>query len=169
MCIHDAIMGVCRRMHTHTHIHTQTLHSPARHVQEVLNRRLFSTVREKKRLTYDANFHLTGFERIHGGWCECVYFVYGWCECVCTSYVYMYTYVCTISLSICRCMHVYMAAGVNVWYTVHCRSLLLISRSILRKIDLLMSKRDHCTQYTSPCTLYTVGLFCSLVGLFYVK
>lgn len=37
-------------------------------LQEVLNRRLFSTVREKKRLTYDANFHLTGFERIHGGW-----------------------------------------------------------------------------------------------------
>jgi len=36
--------------------------------QEVLNRRLFSTVREKKRLTYDANFHLTGFERIQGGW-----------------------------------------------------------------------------------------------------
>jgi hypothetical protein len=25
-------------------------------------------VREKKRLTYDANFHLTGFERIRGGW-----------------------------------------------------------------------------------------------------
>jgi len=37
-------------------------------LQEVLNRRLFSTVREKKRLTYDANFHLTGFERIRGGW-----------------------------------------------------------------------------------------------------
>ena len=35
---------------------------------EILNRRLFSTVREKKRLTYDANFHLTGFERIQGGW-----------------------------------------------------------------------------------------------------
>jgi len=35
---------------------------------EILNRRLFSSVREKKRLTYDANFHLTGFERIRGGW-----------------------------------------------------------------------------------------------------
>jgi len=30
----------------------------------VLNRRLFSTVRERKRLTYDANFHLTSFERM---------------------------------------------------------------------------------------------------------
>lgn len=29
---------------------------------------LWSAVREKKRLTYDANFHLTGFERIRGGW-----------------------------------------------------------------------------------------------------
>ena len=25
-------------------------------------------VRERKRLTYDANFHLTAFDRIHGGW-----------------------------------------------------------------------------------------------------
>jgi len=37
-------------------------------LQEVLNRRLFSTVRERKRLTYDANFHLTAFERIQGSW-----------------------------------------------------------------------------------------------------
>ena len=49
-------------------VHTHALIQPARQRQEVLNRRLFSTVREKKRLTYDANFHLTGFERIHGGW-----------------------------------------------------------------------------------------------------
>jgi len=37
-------------------------------LQEVLNRRLFSTVRERKRLTYDANMHLTSFERMAGGW-----------------------------------------------------------------------------------------------------
>eukprot|EP00293_Proteomonas_sulcata_P011156 CAMPEP_0184289098 /NCGR_PEP_ID=MMETSP1049-20130417/1555_1 /TAXON_ID=77928 /ORGANISM="Proteomonas sulcata, Strain CCMP704" /LENGTH=788 /DNA_ID=CAMNT_0026595753 /DNA_START=1 /DNA_END=2369 /DNA_ORIENTATION=- len=37
-------------------------------LQEVLNRRLFSTVRERKRLTYDANFHLTSFERLKGSW-----------------------------------------------------------------------------------------------------
>ena len=35
---------------------------------EIANRRLFSTVRERKQLTYDANFSLTGFERLAGGW-----------------------------------------------------------------------------------------------------
>ncbi|CAM9324431.1 unnamed protein product, partial [Phaeothamnion confervicola] len=37
-------------------------------LKEVINRRLFSTVREQKRLTYDANFHLTSFERLRGSW-----------------------------------------------------------------------------------------------------
>jgi len=37
-------------------------------VQEVLNRRLFSQVRERKGLTYDANFQLTAHERLAGGW-----------------------------------------------------------------------------------------------------
>lgn len=37
-------------------------------VSEIANRRLFSTVRERKQLTYDANFSLTGFERMKGGW-----------------------------------------------------------------------------------------------------
>jgi len=37
-------------------------------VAEIANRRLFSTVRERKQLTYDANFSLTGFERLAGGW-----------------------------------------------------------------------------------------------------
>ena len=37
-------------------------------VAEIANRRLFSTVRERKQLTYDANFSLTGFERLKGGW-----------------------------------------------------------------------------------------------------
>jgi len=37
-------------------------------LSEVINRRLFSTVRERKQLTYDANFSLTGFERLAGGW-----------------------------------------------------------------------------------------------------
>merc|ERR1712157_87541 len=35
---------------------------------EIVNRRLFSTVRERKQLTYDANFSLTGFERLMGGY-----------------------------------------------------------------------------------------------------
>jgi len=35
---------------------------------EIINRRLFSTVRERKQLTYDANFSLTNFERLHGGY-----------------------------------------------------------------------------------------------------
>ena len=37
-------------------------------VAEIVNRRLFSTVRERKQLTYDANFSFTGFERLKGGW-----------------------------------------------------------------------------------------------------
>ena len=37
-------------------------------VSEIANRRLFSTVHERKQLTYDANFSLTGFERMKGGW-----------------------------------------------------------------------------------------------------
>lgn len=37
-------------------------------VSEIANRRLFSNVRERKQLTYDANFSLTGFERMNGGW-----------------------------------------------------------------------------------------------------
>jgi len=37
-------------------------------VQEVANRRLFSVVRERKQLTYDANFRFSEHERVHGGW-----------------------------------------------------------------------------------------------------
>ncbi len=37
-------------------------------LSEIINRRLFSTVRERRQLTYDANFSLTGFERLAGGW-----------------------------------------------------------------------------------------------------
>mmetsp|Transcript_42972 Transcript_42972/g.84423 ORF Transcript_42972/g.84423 Transcript_42972/m.84423 type:complete len:677 (+) Transcript_42972:1418-3448(+) len=37
-------------------------------ISEIVNRRLFSYVRERKQLTYDANFHFTGFERLAGGW-----------------------------------------------------------------------------------------------------
>jgi hypothetical protein len=37
-------------------------------LSEIINRRLFSNVRERKQLTYDANFSLTGFERLLGGW-----------------------------------------------------------------------------------------------------
>ena len=34
---------------------------------DLANRRLFSNVRERKQLTYDANFSFTGFERLLGG------------------------------------------------------------------------------------------------------
>lgn len=65
-------------------------------LQECLNRRLFSTVRERKRLTYDANFHLTSFETIQGGWylvtvtakpelAEQVRFLHPWMEARCCS------------------------------------------------------------------------------------
>ena len=37
-------------------------------LQEVANRRLFSVVRERKQLTYDANFHFSDHERLNGGW-----------------------------------------------------------------------------------------------------
>lgn len=37
-------------------------------ISEIANRRLFSTVRERKQLTYDANFSLTDFARMKGGW-----------------------------------------------------------------------------------------------------
>lgn len=37
-------------------------------LSEIINRRLFSTVRESRQLTYDANFSLTNFERLDGGW-----------------------------------------------------------------------------------------------------
>ena len=36
-------------------------------ISEIANRRLFSTVRERKQLTYDANFSLTDFVRMKGG------------------------------------------------------------------------------------------------------
>jgi predicted Zn-dependent peptidase len=37
-------------------------------ISDIANRRLFSTVRERKQLTYDANFSFSGFERLMGGW-----------------------------------------------------------------------------------------------------
>jgi len=37
-------------------------------LSEIINRRLFSYVRERKQLTYDANFSFTGFERLLGSW-----------------------------------------------------------------------------------------------------
>uniref|UniRef100_A0A7S1BTA2 Peptidase M16 C-terminal domain-containing protein n=1 Tax=Corethron hystrix TaxID=216773 RepID=A0A7S1BTA2_9STRA len=37
-------------------------------ISEIINRRLFSYVRERKQLTYDANFHFTSFERLAGGY-----------------------------------------------------------------------------------------------------
>lgn len=37
-------------------------------LSEIANRRLFSNVRERKQLTYDANFSFTAFERLLGGW-----------------------------------------------------------------------------------------------------
>ena len=37
-------------------------------LSEIANRRLFSTVRERKQLTYDANFSFSAFERLLGGW-----------------------------------------------------------------------------------------------------
>ena len=40
-------------------------------ISEIVNRRLFSNVREKKQLTYDANFKFTGFEQIGGGYFLC--------------------------------------------------------------------------------------------------
>jgi len=37
-------------------------------ISEIANRRLFSNVRERKQLTYDANFGFSAFERLYGGW-----------------------------------------------------------------------------------------------------
>ena len=37
-------------------------------INEIINRRLFSIVREQRQLTYDANFSLTNFETLQGGW-----------------------------------------------------------------------------------------------------
>jgi predicted Zn-dependent peptidase len=37
-------------------------------LSEIINRRLFSTVRERKQLTYDANFGFSNFEKLLGGW-----------------------------------------------------------------------------------------------------
>ena len=37
-------------------------------ISEIVNRRLFANVRERKQLTYDANFGLSGFEALRGGW-----------------------------------------------------------------------------------------------------
>ena len=37
-------------------------------LQEVANRRLFSVVREERRLTYDASFHFNGPETLQGSW-----------------------------------------------------------------------------------------------------
>ncbi|GMH58655.1 hypothetical protein TrRE_jg4220, partial [Triparma retinervis] len=40
-------------------------------IGEIVNRRLFSNVREKKQLTYDANFRFTGFDGVGGGYWLC--------------------------------------------------------------------------------------------------
>ena len=40
-------------------------------IGEIVNRRLFSNVREKKQLTYDANFKFTGFDGVGGGYWLC--------------------------------------------------------------------------------------------------
>ncbi|GMH94598.1 hypothetical protein TrVE_jg13582 [Triparma verrucosa] len=40
-------------------------------ISEIVNRRLFSNVREKRQLTYDANFKFTGYEQIGGGFFLC--------------------------------------------------------------------------------------------------
>jgi predicted Zn-dependent peptidase len=37
-------------------------------LSEIANRRLFSNVRERRQLTYDANFSFSTFERLMGGW-----------------------------------------------------------------------------------------------------
>ena len=50
------------RSHPLFHVVTQAL------LQEVVNRRLFTTVRDVLGLTYDVNFDLSGFDRLHVGW-----------------------------------------------------------------------------------------------------
>jgi len=39
-----------------------------RMITSIISRELFSTVRETKGLTYEANFNMTGFDRLWGGW-----------------------------------------------------------------------------------------------------
>ena len=48
--------------------HPLFAHVALRLISEIINRRLFSNVRERKQLTYDANFSFTGFERLAGSW-----------------------------------------------------------------------------------------------------
>jgi predicted Zn-dependent peptidase len=48
--------------------HPLFAHAALSLVSEIANRRLFSTVRERKQLTYDANFSFSNFERLLGGW-----------------------------------------------------------------------------------------------------
>jgi predicted Zn-dependent peptidase len=48
--------------------HPMFSHAVLSVLQEVANRRLFSVVREEKRLTYDASFNLKGSESTRGGW-----------------------------------------------------------------------------------------------------
>ena len=50
------------RAHPLFHVVTQAL------LQEVVNSRLFTTVRDVLGLTYDVNFDLSGFDRLHVGW-----------------------------------------------------------------------------------------------------
>jgi predicted Zn-dependent peptidase len=48
--------------------HPLFAHAALSLVSEIANRRLFSTVRERKQLTYDANFSFSSFDRLLGGW-----------------------------------------------------------------------------------------------------
>ena len=48
--------------------HPLFAHVCLRLISEIVNRRLFSNVRERRQLTYDANFSFTGFDRLKGGW-----------------------------------------------------------------------------------------------------
>jgi predicted Zn-dependent peptidase len=48
--------------------HPLFAHAALSLISEIVNRRLFSTVRERKQLTYDANFSFSSFERLLGGW-----------------------------------------------------------------------------------------------------
>lgn len=48
--------------------HPLFAHAALSLLSEIINRRLFSNVRERKQLTYDANFSFSSFERLLGGW-----------------------------------------------------------------------------------------------------
>ena len=48
--------------------HPLFAHAALSLVSEIANRRLFSTVRERRQLTYDANFSFSTHERLLGGW-----------------------------------------------------------------------------------------------------